>query len=66
MSEIAELSFEAALKELETVVQRLEGEELLLKEAIGLFERGQALLAHCQGQLKEAELRVQQLTVDDE
>ncbi len=60
-----EMGFEAALKELETVVARLEQEELPLEESIALFERGQALLAGCQDQLAAAELQVQQLTVED-
>ena len=64
MSTKTELGFEAALEELETVVKRLEGEELPLEEAITLFERGQALLEHCQGQLAAAELKVEQLTVE--
>ncbi|MBC8252671.1 MAG: exodeoxyribonuclease VII small subunit [Ardenticatenia bacterium] len=64
MEEILELKFEAAVEELETVVGRLEEEELPLEEAIALFERGQALLARCQDQLTAAELKVQQLTVE--
>jgi len=64
MEEVSELIFEAAMEELETVVGRLEEEELPLKEAIALFERGQALLARCQDQLTAAELKVQQLTVE--
>jgi len=64
MNEIAELGFEVALRELETVVGRLEEEELPLSEAITLFERGQALLAHCQDQLSAAELKVEILAVE--
>lgn len=64
MTEIAELGFEEALKELETVVARLEGEEFPLAEAIALFEKGQTLLLYCQEQLAGAELRVQELTFD--
>lgn len=64
MEEVSELKFEAAVEELETVVGRLEEEELPLEEAIALFERGQALLARCQDQLTAAELKVQQLTVE--
>ncbi len=64
MEEVSELKFEAAMEELETVVGRLEEEELPLKEAIALFERGQGLLARCQDQLTAAELKVQRLTVE--
>jgi exodeoxyribonuclease VII small subunit len=65
MEQLAEMGFEQALEELEAVVGRLEDAELPLEEAIALFERGQALLAHCQGQLDAAELKVRQLTVED-
>lgn len=62
MSEMADLRFEEAFKELEATVASLEEDELLLEEAIALFEKGQALLAHCQGQLATAELKVQELS----
>lgn len=65
MSELDALSFEDALRELDLLVERLEGEELPLEEAIALFERGQLLLARCQQQLAAAELKVRQLTVED-
>ena len=65
MSEMAEPTFETALRELDLVVERLEGENLSLEEAMALFERGQALLARCQDQLAAAELKVHQLMVED-
>jgi exodeoxyribonuclease VII small subunit len=65
MSEIGEQRFEEALEELERVVARLEGEELSLDEAIALFKKGQVLLVQCQGQLESAELKVQELTLDN-
>ena len=46
MSEIENLSFEAAFAELEEVVRRLEEGNLPLDEAMALFERGTALAAH--------------------
>lgn len=61
MTEISEMSFEAAFVELEETVQKLEAGELTLEESLALFERGQALAAHCQKQLDAAELKVQQL-----
>ena len=56
-----ELTFEAALQELEETVQRLESGNLLLDEAIALFERGQTLIQLCDAKLVQAELRVSQL-----
>lgn len=58
------LSYEAAFKELETIVQALEGEPSTLEQAMILFERGQALAKRCADLLDEAELKVKQLVGD--
>jgi len=60
---VADLSFEAALKELESIVDRLEHGEAPLEEAISLYQRGAALKAHCQARLEAARLRVEQIVV---
>ncbi|GBQ22346.1 exodeoxyribonuclease VII small subunit [Acetobacter estunensis NRIC 0472] len=57
--DIASLSFEDALTELERIVRGLEGGQLKLEEAIASYERGAALRAHCENKLREAEERVQ-------
>jgi exodeoxyribonuclease VII small subunit len=64
MSDISELSFEAAYAELETIIGRLESGELSLEESVELFERGRKLSEHCQALLDKAELRVNQLSSD--
>jgi len=64
MSDINELSFEAAYAELETIIARLESGELPLEESLDLYERGRKLSDYCQGLLDKAELRVNQLTSD--
>lgn len=64
--DVETLSFEEALAELEAIVERLDAGELLLEEALALFERGQALADHCSDQLEAASLRVEQLTEDGE
>ncbi len=53
--------FEAAMKELEDIVQRLEQGELRLDESLALFERGVALTRHCRSSLDQAELKVRNL-----
>ncbi len=58
---IDELNYEQAFAELETVVASLESNQKSLEEAIGLFERGQALARRCSELLDQAELRVRQL-----
>jgi len=59
------LDFEAALEELEALVERMETGELSLEESLGAFERGVALTRQCQMALKQAELRVKALTEDE-
>ena len=61
-----ELPFEDASAQLEEVVQRLEGGDLPLQEALALYERGVELANHCQGLLDQAELRVTQLLGEEE
>lgn len=61
---VAELSFEAALAELETVVARLESGDVPLEESITLYARGAELRAQCEGRLKAAEARVAEITQD--
>ncbi|MCB1494569.1 MAG: exodeoxyribonuclease VII small subunit [Bauldia sp.] len=60
---VSELSFEKALEELESIVQRLERGQVDLEESISIYERGEALKAHCEKLLKEAEGRVDRIRV---
>ncbi|PZW42227.1 exodeoxyribonuclease VII small subunit [Humitalea rosea] len=62
-AEIADLSFEAALAELEGIVKRLETGQGALAEAIGAYERGDALRRHCERLLAEAEAKVLAITL---
>jgi exodeoxyribonuclease VII small subunit len=64
MQGITELSFEEAFAELEATVTQLERGDLPLEDSIALFERGQALAAHCGLKLDAAELKVRQLAPD--
>jgi exodeoxyribonuclease VII small subunit len=59
---VGELTFEAALAELEQVVGRLESGDVPLEESIALYARGAALRAHCEDKLKAAEARVAEIT----
>ncbi|MGH6870383.1 MAG: exodeoxyribonuclease VII small subunit [Rhizomicrobium sp.] len=58
---VDKMSFEAALKELESIVGRLEQGEVDLEDSIALYERGQALKAHCEAKLKAAEGRLEKI-----
>ncbi|MGA7713846.1 MAG: exodeoxyribonuclease VII small subunit [Rhizomicrobium sp.] len=59
--DVAALSFETALKELEGIVSRLEQGQVDLEDSIALYERGQALKAHCERKLKAAESRLEKI-----
>jgi len=56
--ELANLKFEEALARLEGIVARLEGGDLPLEEALGIFEEGVRLTRHCSKRLNEAERKV--------
>jgi exodeoxyribonuclease VII small subunit len=58
------MSFEEAMRELETVVTQLERGDVALEESIRLYERGAELKARCETKLKEAEEKVAQITLD--
>ena len=62
-SEIASLPFEAAMKELETIVDRLEKGQVALEESIVIYERGEQLKSHCDTLLKNAEARIEKITL---
>ena len=61
-----DLDFEAALAELEQLVDRMEAGDLTLEQSLQAFERGIKLTRHCQAALRSAELKVKQLTRDNE
>lgn len=60
--DIREMSFERGLKELESIVSRLERGDVELEESINIYERGEALKDHCDRLLKQAEAKVEKLT----
>jgi exodeoxyribonuclease VII small subunit len=59
--DIASLSFEDALKELEGIVQQLERGQVKLDEAISAYERGALLKRHCEQKLAEAKMKVEKI-----
>lgn len=61
--EIASLSFEAALAELEKIVRQLEDGKGELDDAIAAYERGAALKKHCETKLSEAKAKVDKITL---
>jgi len=62
-SDIAAMSFEQALAELEGIVRQLEGGQGKLDEAITAYERGAALKKHCEQKLSEAKAKIEKITL---
>jgi exodeoxyribonuclease VII small subunit len=62
-TDINEMTFERALKELEVIVGKLERGDVELEESIEIYERGEALRDHCDKLLKAAEAKVEKLTL---
>jgi exodeoxyribonuclease VII small subunit len=63
--DIAALPFEKAMQELEDIVGRLEKGAVSLDESVKLYERGKALQARCETLLREAEARVEKITLGE-
>lgn len=61
-ADIADLTYEQAFAELETIINGLETNQKTLEESLTLYERGQALAMYCAGLLDQAELRVRQMS----
>ncbi len=62
-ADIAVMSFEDALAELEQIVRRLEAGQVKLDEAILSYERGAQLKQHCEKKLNEAQQRVERIAI---
>jgi len=63
-TDVGQLSFERAIDELETIVKRLEDGKVPLEESVAIYERGEALKRRCEDLLRQAESRVQKITLD--
>ncbi|KGF67715.1 exodeoxyribonuclease VII small subunit [Hoeflea sp. BAL378] len=63
-NEIPALSFEQAVAELERIVEQLERGDVPLDKSIEIYERGEALKAHCEKLLSAAEKRIEKIRLD--
>ncbi len=63
-TDIKTMSFEQALKEHETIVDRLEKGDVELEASIVIYERGEALRGHCDRLLRQAEARVEKISLN--
>jgi len=62
--DIKKMSFEDALRELEGIVEQLERGDAPLEKSIEIYQRGAALKAHCEGKLKDAQLKVEKIVLN--
>jgi exodeoxyribonuclease VII small subunit len=63
-TDVKKMPFERAIDELETIVKRLEEGKVPLEESVTIYERGEALKRRCEELLRQAEARVEKITLD--
>ena len=63
-SDVKQLSFERAIEELETIVKRLEEGKVPLEASVAIYERGEWRKRRCEELLRQAEARVEKITLD--
>ncbi len=63
---VESLSFEEALVELESIVKSLETGQAPLEESITSYERGTLLKKHCESKLRDAQAKIEKITVRDD
>ena len=63
-TDVSKMPFERAIEELESIVKRLEEGKVPLEESVTIYERGEALKRRCDELLKQAEARVEKITLD--
>jgi exodeoxyribonuclease VII small subunit len=63
-TDIKKMAFERAIEELESIVKELEAGKVPLEKSVEIYERGEALKARCEELLRQAEARVEKITLD--
>ncbi|TPW28726.1 exodeoxyribonuclease VII small subunit [Pararhizobium mangrovi] len=63
-ADIAEMTFEHAVEQLERIVDHLEKGDVALDKSIEIYERGEALKRHCETLLNAAENRIEKIRLD--
>src|SRR5438552_17437679 len=62
--DVKKMTFERAIEELESIVKRLEEGKVPLEESVAIYERGESLKQRCEELLRQAEARVEKITLD--
>jgi exodeoxyribonuclease VII small subunit len=63
-ADVKKMPFERAIEELESIVKRLEEGKVPLEESVAIYERGEVLKKRCEELLRQAEVRVEKITLD--
>lgn len=63
-ADVKKMPFEQAIEELESIVGDLEGGKVPLEKSVALYERGETLKKRCEELLRQAEARVEKITLD--
>jgi len=64
--DISKLSFEQAIKELTSIVEKIEQGEIPLQDSLQQYEKGMALIKHCRTILQKAEQRIEKISREQE
>lgn len=65
-ADVADMSFEQAMAELDQVVSKLESGSAPLDQSIDLYTRGTALKARCEALLADAQARIEKITLNEQ
>jgi len=65
-NDIGKLGFEEAIKELGSIVGKIEQGQIPLQDSLKRYERGMALIKHCRTILEKAEKRIEKISEPDE
>lgn len=63
--EVKKMTYERALIQLEDIIQKMENGNIPLTELVSKYEKGNELLKYCQNELKDAELKLKSINIDD-
>jgi len=64
-NDIGKMSFEEAIKELTSIVSKIEQGQIPLQDSLEQYERGMALIKHCRGILQQAEKRIEKIATEE-
>jgi len=65
-TDISNMTFEQAIKELTSIVEKIEQGEIPLESSLQQYERGMALIAHCRTILQKAEKRIEKISKEQD